>query len=130
HPMHEISLAYAENYTRWKKFMGDFGEQLTRILENEGVRFSLKMRVKAFESVSEKLSFLSRQQPGHDPVIKDLIGLRVVVPFQEGMEQVIEGFRRHLQIDEIERKSEQLSYREFAYDSVHIGVPLGRDLGF
>src|SRR5690606_1202598 len=108
----------------------DFAEQISRILENEGLRFSLKMRVKSFESVSEKLSYLASHHPEREPVIKDLIGLRIVVPFQGGVEQVIDCLRRHLQIDEIERKSEQPSYREFAYDSVHIGVPLGRDLGF
>lgn len=127
--MQEISLAYAENYTRWKKFLGEFREHITRVLENDELRFSLKSRIKTFESLSEKLSFLSHEEPGVKPIVKDLIGVRIVVPFQEGVEQVINCMRRHFEIEEIERKSEKLSYREFAYDSVHVEIALPRGMG-
>ena len=128
-PMHEISLSYAENYMHWKKHLADFCEKTSRILENDALRYSLKSRIKSFESLSEKLSFLVAQQPAKEPQIKDLLGVRVVVPFQEGVEKVVSTLRRHFEIKEIERKSEQLSYREFAYDAVHMEIPVDRHLG-
>src|SRR5690606_41108966 len=99
-PMGEISLCYARNLSRWKRFLGEFGERVAVILENDAQRFSLKSRIKTFESLSEKLSFLSRRQPEGAAVIKDLIGLRIVVPFQEGVEQVIALLLQHFDIVE------------------------------
>lgn len=125
--MEDISQAYANNYMRWKAHIAELAGRITSTLEDDQLRFSLKSRVKSLESLSEKHTFLASQ--GKDTEIKDLLGLRVVVPFQEGVEQVVTSLRQHFSVVDIERKSEQLSYREFAYDSVHVEVPLDRDLG-
>ncbi len=42
------------------------------------------------------------------------------MPFQEDVEQIIALIEEHYKVVETERKSEGLSYREFAYDSVHL----------
>lgn len=125
--MQEISENYSRCYTDWKAFLGGFCARIGRLLEDDQQRFSVKYRVKSFESLSEKEAYLLRQ--GKEPLIKDLLGMRVVVPFQEGVEQVISLLHRHFEIQEIERKSEQLSFREFAYDSVHVEIPVEEDLG-
>lgn len=125
--MQEISQAYARHYLSWKAYMTELTGRISSLLEEDQIRFSMKSRIKALESLSEKISFLGSQ--GDQQEIKDLLGLRVVVPFQEGVEQVVTSLRQHFPVDEIERKSDQLSYREFAYDSVHVCVPIERDLG-
>lgn len=127
--MQRISQAYADNYMRWKAFLPEFCGRISGILEEDQIRFSLKTRVKSLESLSEKLSFLNSEERITESQIKDLLGIRVVVPFQEGVEQVVTSLRQHFAVDDIERKSEKLSYREFAYDAVHVEVPLDRDLG-
>jgi putative GTP pyrophosphokinase len=84
--------------------------------------------MKTLESLSEKRAFLSRVMGEAEPQIKELLGLRIVVPFQEEVEQAVALLREHFNIAEIERKSEKLSFREFAYDSVHVEIPLAGDL--
>ena len=125
--MQEISQAYAKNYKRWKEFLTEFSSKIESMLEEDQLSFSLKHRVKALESFNEKQNFLAKS--GKETTIKDLLGLRVVVPFQEGVEQVVTSLRQHFPVEEVERKSEQLSFREFAYDSVHVEIPVTEDLG-
>lgn len=125
--MQETSQAYARHYLRWKAYLTELSGRVSRILEEDQPSFSIKNRIKALESFSEKTNFLHSR--GDRPEIKDLLGLRVVVPFQEGVEQVVTSLRQYFPVDEIERKSDQLSYREFAYDSVHVCVLIEEDLG-
>ena len=101
---------------------------MEELLRRQHLHTTLKMRVKTFESLSEKRSFISRSAPESDQEIKDLLGLRIVVPFQEEVEQVVALLREHFSTSEIERKSEKLSFREFAYDSVHVELPLLQEL--
>ncbi len=127
--LQDISRAYNGHYPEWKEFLANLSERIAELLEPTGIRHSIKGRVKTLESLSEKMSFLDRQHD-ENPIIKDLVGLRVVVPFQEGVEQVVEVLRRHFPVEGIERKSDKLSYREFAYDSVHVEIPISHGLGF
>ncbi|MDT8397706.1 MAG: hypothetical protein RQ899_03735 [Pseudomonadales bacterium] len=127
--MREISQAYVKNHEAWKHYLASFLDQITALLESADTRFSIKFRIKTLESLSEKISFLSKAGKEQEPQIKDLIGLRVVVPFQEGVERVVAVLCKNYAVEAIERKSDQLSYREFAYDSVHVEIPLTQELG-
>jgi putative GTP pyrophosphokinase len=127
--LQDISRAYNGHYPEWKEFLANLSERIVNLLEPTGIRHSVKGRVKSLESLSEKMSFLGRQRE-ENLIIKDLVGLRVVVPFQEGVEQVVDVLRRHFPVEDIERKSDKLSYREFAYDSVHVEIPISHGLGF
>jgi putative GTP pyrophosphokinase len=89
---------------------------------------TVKCRVKSFESLSEKRSFLARAAQHEEPEIKDLLGLRIVAPFQEDVEEAVSVLRRYCNANEIERKSEKLSFREFAYDAVHVELPMQEGL--
>jgi ppGpp synthetase/RelA/SpoT-type nucleotidyltranferase len=98
------------------------------LLDRQHLHATVKMRVKTLESLSEKRGFLTHSTGDPDPCIKDLLGLRIVVPFQEEVEQAVALLREHFNTEEIERKSEKLSFREFAYDAVHVELPLNCDL--
>jgi len=126
--LQEIAQAYAQYGERWRQHLAALGGEVEELLRRQHLHTSIKMRVKTFESLSEKRSFLSRTGVEPDPEIKDLLGLRIVVPFQEEVEQVVGLLREHFNIGEIERKSEKLSFREFAYDAVHVELPLQNDL--
>lgn len=122
--LQDISLAYSRHGTNWKQFLNGLGAEIQELLDNQHLHAALKYRVKTLESLSEKRTFLTRSSGETDPVIKDLLGLRIVVPFQEEVEQAVELLREHYTTGAIERKSEKLSFREFAYDSVHVEIPL------
>lgn len=126
--LHDVSQAYASHGHSWKIYLEKLRQTVDEMLEREHLRATLQARVKSLESLSEKRNFLERSSGIPEPEIKDLLGLRVIVPFQEAVEQVVQLLQQHYGGGEVERKSEKLSFREFAYDSVHVEVPLTEDL--
>ncbi len=126
--LYDISLAYAKSLVLWKQHLVSLTGQVEELLDKQHLHATVKTRVKSLESLSEKRGFLTRSTGEASPIIKDLLGMRIVVPFHEEVEQAVELLRQHFNTEEIERKSEKLTFREFAYDSVHIEIPLGRDL--
>ena len=112
----------------WKQHLLSVTGQVEALLEKQHLNATVKMRVKTLESLSEKRNYLTRSTGDPNPVIKDLLGVRIVVPFQEEVEQAVALLREHFKTKEIERKSEKLTFREFAYDSVHVEIPLDGNL--
>lgn len=126
--LEQIAQAYASQGQQWKGYLVRMAGEVDDLLEQNRLHVTVKHRVKTFESLSEKLGFLARSAQGGTPEIKDLLGLRIVVPFQEDVEQAVSLLRRHYNTGEIERKSEKLSFREFAYDAVHVELPAPDEL--
>ncbi len=116
----------------WKNGLASIARKLSRHLDREGLKFSVRHRVKHGESLREK-QFQSRSDAKRrKEKVKDLLGVRVVVPFQEDVEKVLEVVESRFEVLEIERKAEDLTFREFAYDSVHviIGIPNSKRFEF
>ena len=126
--LQEISQAYALRDALWKQQLSLHCAQVEEVMVANQLPVTMKMRVKTLESLSEKLGFLTRNKPLEEPEVKDLLGMRIIVPFQEQVEQAVQLLRENFDTNSIERKSEKLSFREFAYDSVHIEIPLQADL--
>ena len=127
-----IEELYDLQTKRWGRSLGSVARKLSRLLDEAGVKYSLKHRVKKIGSLREKRSRPAtgaghRQEKG-----KDLLGIRVVVPFLEDVEKVLQVVEGQFDVLEVERKTEHLSFREFAYDSVHviIDVPKADKLEF
>lgn len=91
-------------------------------------RSVLKLRVKTRSSLSQKHSQQQYNPDLDGEPVKDLLGLRVVVPFLEDVESVVAGLEKGWTVVEIERKSEVLSYREFGYDAIHVILDLQEEL--
>jgi len=127
--LHDISQSFAGHGHEWKQYLDKLRGTIEEMLDRQHLGATLKSRIKTLESLSEKRRYLAASEVGAgDPEIKDLLGLRIIVPFQEEVEQVVQLLRQHLHGGEIERKSEKLSFREFAYDSVHVELPLAEPL--
>ncbi len=109
----------------WEKSLASISRKLTRSLVREGVKHSLKYRVKTLESLLEKHRQQEDSGKRTKEKVKDLLGVRIAVPFLEDVEAVLNVIESHFEVLEIERKADKLSFREFAYDSVHviIGIP-------
>ena len=121
----QLQEIYNEHILEWKSYLANISKEISRHLEKAEIQFSLKSRIKTIESLNKKKDLLQKNDRMGDGTIKDLLGLRVIVPFQEDVEHVIDLLQENFHIVETERKSENLSYREFAYDSVHLLSSLG-----
>lgn len=126
--LHDISMAYAKSLWLWKQHLTMVVAQVEELLDRNRLHATLKCRVKTLESLSEKRGFVTRATGDPNPIIKDLLGMRIVVPFHEDVEKAVQLLRQYFHTQEIERKSEKLTFREFAYDAVHVELPLDRQL--
>jgi len=111
---------YAELRPNYELILYDVYQQLLQLAEAEGLSVTIKYRVKRFENYCEKLVRLSKFQGNDMLQITDLLGIRVVCPFLEEVDVVEQIITREFEILEMEHKAEQHSFREFAYDSVHL----------
>jgi len=120
----DLQRTYQNNLPSWNELLNGISESISARLRAEELKFTVKVRVKSLESLNAKKQRLVHARINHDPKIKDLLGLRFIVPFLEDVERVVETIKESLDVMDIERKSEALSYREFAYDSVHMEISL------
>jgi len=118
---------YSIHFPTWENCLFNISKKTSQQLQENGLKFSIKSRIKTMESLYAKMTQLENQKTGDDEKIKDLLGLRAIVPFQEDVEQIINIVPKTFHLIEIERKSENLSYREFAYDSVHLIISLDKE---
>jgi len=120
----ELQKIYLKNLPLWEERLNDLADTISNILKAEELRFSFKKRVKSLESLNAKKQGLANKGLNQNQKIKDLFGLRFIVPFLEDVERVVDIIKESFDVVDIERKSEALSYREFAYDSVHMEISL------
>src|SRR3989339_1207160 len=108
----------------WVELLNGISETIRNKLRAEELKFTLKVRIKTLESFFAKKQKLGQTDINHNLKIKDLLGLRIIVPFLDDVDRVVEIIKESLEVVDIERKSEALSHREFAYDSVHMEISL------
>ena len=119
HDTRRLQEVYEENHCAWEALLGEIIEPIVSRLRDQNLKFTCKFRVKSLESLHAK-----KQGPYKDKQIRDLLGIRFIVPFLEDVERVVSIVSQIFGVIDVERKSEPLSYREFAYDSVHLEISL------
>ncbi len=126
----ELQAAYTQKYAVYESALEDFGRRLDKDLKEQGVRFSLKSRVKSFPSYYKKLlRKISKVDSNNDSSkIQDILGIRIVCPFLENLQRVEEILRSHYTLREVERKGAEHSFREFGYQSIHLLIQLPEEL--
>jgi putative GTP pyrophosphokinase len=95
------------------------------LLEQHGFAPTIKYRVKRFSEYFDKLRRNARKRKGPFAVT-DLLGLRIICPFLEDVEQVKKLLTDRFEVVETERKAADHNFREFGYDSVHLLIKLDR----
>lgn len=120
----ELQKIYQKNLPLWEEILNDISDTISNKIQAEELKFTLKKRVKSLESLNAKKQGLINKGLNQNQKIKDLFGLRFIVPFLEDVERVVDIIKESFDVVDIERKSEALSYREFAYDSVHVEISL------
>jgi putative GTP pyrophosphokinase len=98
----------------------DLIDRLEEVLCLLSSRPAVRGRQKDFDSFYKKYLKLFKNQ--EEPVITDLIGLRVICPFLEDLKQVEKVLREQFSVLEVEKKGAHFSFKEFGYESVHLLV--------
>jgi putative GTP pyrophosphokinase len=127
-PPHPKTLraAYAACRPDLEHALARLQRQIDEVLSRDGAAFTLKSRVKTFESYFEKA--LRLHAAGSTTPITDMLGLRIVCPFLDDIGRARELVTGHFDVIEIESKGADRSFREFGYDSLHLLVALPDDV--
>ncbi|UTY30030.1 (p)ppGpp synthetase [Treponema putidum] len=100
-----------------------------------------KTRVKSFNSYYLKLlKFPPKKETSDLPVLTDIMGVRIICPFLQDINEVETVLLKNFTVIEVERKGSERTFREFGYESVHflleipeefkVGLVLPKDLIF
>jgi putative GTP pyrophosphokinase len=96
----------------------DLIDRLEEALSILPSRPAVRGRQKNFDSFYRKYLKLLKSQ--EEPVITDLIGLRVICPFLEDLKLVEKTLREQFSVMEVDKKGAHFSFKEFGYESVHL----------
>lgn len=119
---------YQKSKTVLERLLFELYLSLQARLEEQDCTPTIKYRVKGFESYFNKITSSSRDSDEKAPQIKDLLGMRVICPFLEDLNQIEQIILKHYDVVEHVHKSENLSFREFGYDSVHLLIRLDKSI--
>jgi len=117
-----LQKEYERRHAKLMKALDILIDYMNSLLTESSKNAMIKGRVKDFEAFYRKLLVKSQKQHIENPfeAINDLIGIRIIVPFLEDI-QVIEGILKHCcEVLETKYKHQELSIKEFGYDSTHL----------
>ena len=117
----------------YEKMLEKLYQEVLRILNEGGMKVTVRRRLKSFDSLFAKVLKKARQVrmyshfQGIEPsvTIADFLGIRIVCPFLEDTFKAEDLIRRNLEVVEQEYKGEEYSPHEFGYVSTHIIVKIG-----
>lgn len=134
-----LEARYKKILPLYESYLEDAHARLLALLEASCIRFTLKRRMKSFDSAFDKILRKAKElgppkgeckkdetSPGGEAVvlITDFMGIRVICPFVEDIVKVEDLIRRSFEVVERERKGEEYSPREFGYESIHLIIKI------
>ncbi|MDR2924294.1 MAG: tetratricopeptide repeat protein [Treponema sp.] len=88
---------------------------------------TIKTRIKQFPSYFKK--YLHLLKAGVDqPLITDLMGIRIVCPFIEDLQLVENLIKEHFEVTEVDRKEHSNTFKEFGYEAIHLLIRIPADI--
>ena len=125
----ELQEEYEQHAVVLEKALHEVQRRIRRTVELQGLRPTMKYRIKSFDSFYEKLLRRSRDlAPGDEVEITDLLGVRVVCPFVEDISHAVDTVQEAFEVTEVEKKGADLATTEFGYSSVHLLTRLPGDI--
>ena len=103
-------------------------ENVEKVVHSLSSRPTVKGRPKEFDSYYNKYLKLLKEAPGIEPVITDIVALRVICPFLEDQAAVENLIRESFTVVELDRKGAHFSFKEFGYESVHLLIEIPPEL--
>lgn len=120
-----LKSLYENHFPHLENILHALAQRIRKLLVDHGYTPTIKFRVKRFDAYYAKLRNLSASHRKKSfPPITDLLGLRIICPFMEDIENLAQLIASEFDVVETERKATQHSFREFGYDSLHQQVRL------
>jgi putative GTP pyrophosphokinase len=118
----KLEQHYSEQLPHYNVALEAFQNKIREILGTLEVQYTLKHRVKTFQSYYSKLlrRMADEKITGELLPIHDILGTRVLCPFLEDVALVEDRLKEEFKIIDVEYKGSQHSYREFGYSSTHL----------
>jgi putative GTP pyrophosphokinase len=88
---------------------------------------TIKTRIKQFSSYYKKYLNLLKMNISN-PLITDLMGIRIVCPFLEDLQLVENLIKEHFDVTEVDRKEHSNAFKEFGYEAVHLLIRIPADI--
>ncbi len=115
------------------KYRSQYDNALRRIyrrvrdlLARNGIEATIKYRIKRFENYYEKLVRMNHSKT--TPLLmNDILGIRIVCPFLEDIDNVVKLINENFSVIEVDRKGIKHSSGEFGYESIHLLADLPPD---
>lgn len=109
-----------------RKVVRDIEMIVDEALQLFNPRPMVKARAKDFDSWYKKLIRIMQKNDDkkNRPPVTDLLGIRVVCPFIEDLDEVELQLRKTFDVVEIERKGSNHSFKEFGYESTHLLITI------
>lgn len=114
-----LEMIYDRYRHQYQETLHKLYKRVRKYLIKTDLNFNIKYRLKSFDSYYDKLGRM-RSEDNEFTLLNDILGLRIVLPFLEDVQQVQQLMTNNFDIIEIEYKGAKNSYREFSYDSIHI----------
>ncbi len=104
--------------------------RVEQVLRNLNPVPTVKGRAKTFTSYFKKLVRLMQKssEQKEPPQVTDMIGIRVICPFQEDLANAEASLEKAFDVVEVERKGSNYSFKEFGYESTHLLIDIPEDL--
>lgn len=124
----QLEGQYARNKEKFEHLLYDLQHDFRTELKKISLHVTLKNRVKEFDSVYMKVLAKNINLEKTLFSLTDLMGLRIICPFIEDVKTVEAFIRNYCTVVEEERKGENLSFREFGYESIHFLIEIPENL--
>ena len=119
----KLNLLYDRYRPQYENILRKIVRKINRLLIHTSIETTTKYRLKSFNSFFNKMSHLRN---GNNKLVEinDFLGIRIICPFIEDLSQVEQIITENFSIQEVERKGEKNSFREFSYDSIHLLIDI------
>ena len=106
--------------------LAELVSELEARLVEDGLTATVRGRVKRFDGFYRKVLERGRTVRIVDPFeyITDIVGLRIVTPFVDDLQQVVAVLQANYALEEVDDKALALSVGEFGYDATHLLIAI------
>lgn len=117
----KLELAYAQYKPHFDILLSRLLEHIQSVFKDERYPISYKDRVKSFSSYYRKVQRYNVESiAGEIPMITDILAIRVMPSFVSDLKLVKTVILNNFECREVENKGDNLNYREFGYNSIHL----------
>jgi len=121
----KMEKEYESKRKNYENILFDLLQHMKESIGDRSFNPTIKTRVKSFDSYHDKLLKKLNNINNDEKVfsINDILGLRIICPFQENLKIIESVIKENYELLEFEHKVEN-SFKEFGYSSMHFSIKI------